>query len=72
MFDVPELFFSIGKCVFKDLVIFLDNRRFCIEQNIQRMNNKDLRIVLKFVKLFISRKLIGDRQIKRDLIIFYL
>jgi hypothetical protein len=36
------------------------------------MNNKHMRIVLKFVELFIRRKLIGYGQIKRDLIIFYL
>ena len=72
MFDISELFFSIGKGVFKKLILFLDDGRFCVEQNIECMNNKHMRIVLKFVELFIRRKLIGYGQIKRDLIIFYL
>jgi len=66
------LFFSVRKGIFIQVLLFLHNGGLCVQQNIQRVDDKHMGIVLKLVELFIRRELVGDRKIKRDLGIVYL
>jgi hypothetical protein len=66
------LFFTIRKGIFIQVLLFLHNGGLGVQQNIQRMDDKHMGIVLKLVELFIRRELVGDRKIKGNLGIVYL